>query len=614
MSCWFSFTGNYMIFYRFRLKMAFVKKRLSLVTSCLLILFKKLFAYDQMSAYTDQCQIEYRETPYNQSVVDMKCQGQDLELFPNLTQIVNLPIQRLDLRNNSFSKLTITSETFDGASITELNLDNNQFVDIEYNAFSAIDGLRKLTMNNCTLRSRDLDFLRNIPQLSVLSLRSNKIQEISDKSIFIGSPLESLDLSHNSNITILEDVLKALAPTLLHIRLDFCNIDVSNLHFLNGLSKLKTLSMEGAYSTKYNSIQNRFDLLKLWNLESLSLSNSGLKVIFANTFDGLNNLRYLDLSRNELTYQIFDVTNTLPNLQILRLSHNPNIQSIIKILNRNLSELHMEETGVNLISYDAFKLLGDSLIVLNLKSCQLPAEGMFLVDALRPLRSLKRLDLSYNHLKEIFNETFDNLNKLEKLDISGNILKFSIHDFSGLEESLRSLKLRNMTLRTLPLEALSTLENLLELDASFNNFSNITRNFFKGISVKTLNLTSCNISEIDNNVLHHFHKTNLILDGNHISDLEFLSLLGRNTFRSLTLNNNNLNCSLVELHAKLMVFETLEGRCTIGNRTEPLIKYFTNKFNMKLSSTANGIGRNQNLAVLLTVFISITLVRIFPCH
>lgn len=168
MSCWFSFTGNYMIFYRFRLKMAFVKKRLSLVTSCLLILFKKLFAYDQMSAYTDQCQIEYRETPYNQSVVDMKCQGQDLELFPNLTQIVNLPIQRLDLRNNSFSKLTITSETFDGASITELNLDNNQFVDIEYNAFSAIDGLRKLTMNNCTLRSRDLDFLRNIPQLSVL--------------------------------------------------------------------------------------------------------------------------------------------------------------------------------------------------------------------------------------------------------------------------------------------------------------------------------------------------------------------------------------------------------------------------------------------------------------
>lgn len=574
------------------------------VLTFLLILLKSLFALGGVSI--QPCLTEYYTKPFNQSVeiIEVNCQGQDLQLFPNLTQFGDLPIQRLDLRSNSFSNLTIASEVFDGASINELNLDYNRFIDIQYDAFSNVQDLRKLTMNKCDLQSNDLDFLRNIPQLSFLSLRSNKIKELSDKSAFVGSPLQSLDLSYNSHIIIHEDVLKPLVPTLTLLSLDNCNIDVSNLQFLHGLSKLKTLSMEGSYSTKYNSIQNRFDSLQLWSLESLSLSNSGLKVIFANTFDGLNSLKYLDLSHNELTNQIFDMTNTLPNLEVLKLSYNPNIQSVMKILNKNLSEMHIEGTGVNLISPDAFKLLGDSLKLLNLKSCQLPEEGMFLVDAFRSLRSLRKLDLSYNHLKKIFNETFDNLNKLEELDLSGNIIKFSVHDFSGLEESLKSLKLRNMTLQTLPLEALSTLENLQELDASFNNFTNITRNFFEGFSVKTLKLTNCNISEIQLDAFQHFNKTNLILDENRITNLAFLSLLSHSAFGMLSLNENDFNCSAVEHKVRSVVFETLEGYCTTGNETRPLIAYFTEELNMKLRSSSGNIGLDRELVVLLTAFIS----------
>lgn len=589
-----------------------VKK--SLITF-LLILLKSMIALGEVSM--QPCLTEYYTKPYNRSVevMEVNCQGQNLELFPNLTQFGDLPIQRLDLRNNSFSNLTISSEVFHGASIKELNLDNNHFIDIEYDALSNVEGMRKLTMNKCDLQSKDLDFLRNIPQLSFLSLRSNEIKEVSDKTVFIGSPLESLDLSFNSDIKIHEDVLKPLTPTLTHLRLDNCKIDVSNLQFLHGLGKLKTLSMKSAYSTKYNSIQNRFDSLELWSLESLSLSNSGLKVIFENVFDGLNNLKYLDLTHNELTYKIFDVTNTLPNLQVLKLSFNPCIQSVIKILNKNLSELHMEGTGINLISPDAFKILGDSLKLLNLKSCQLPAEGgMFLVDPFRSLRSLRKLDLSYNYLKLIFNETFDNLNKLEELDLSGNTIRFSVHDFSGLEESLKSLKIRNMTLQYLPLEALSTLENLQELDASFNNFTNITRNFFKGLSVKTLNLTSCNISEIQHHAFKDFNKTNLILDENHISNLAFLSLLSHSAFGNLTLNENDFNCSALEHKVRSVVFETLEGYCTVGNETRQLSAYFIEELNMKMRSSSGNMRLNRELVVLLTAFISSIIIGICACH
>lgn len=49
-------------------------------------------------------------------------------------------------------------------------------------------------------------------------------------------------------------------------------------------------------------------------------------------------------------------------------------------------------------------------------------------------------------MKLIFNEIFDNLNKFEEFDLSGNIIKFSVYDFSGFEELLKFLKIWNMIL------------------------------------------------------------------------------------------------------------------------------------------------------------------------
>lgn len=578
--------------------MAVLVQCIFLVIISLLILNQRLVVHGAICSAS--CCVEKRD-PYNQSseVIEVNCQSQGLEMFPNLTEYEGLLIQRLDLRNNSFSKFTVTRDVFDGARFYELDLDNNQFLDIEYNAFTHLKELKKLSLNNCGLESADLDFIRNIPTLSVLSLRSNRIKELEDQSVFAGSPLKKLDLSHNSDLRI---KVKVLAPTLTYLALDYSDIEISNLTFLYNLGNLKTLSLDGAHSTQYNSIQDgAFEKLKLSALESLSLSSSGLKVIFREAFDGLDNLKYLDLSRNELSNLIFEVTGRIPRLQVLKLSYNTDIQSIMKITNRNLSELHMEGTGVNLISYDAFRVVGDSLVNLNLRSCQLPPEGMFLVDAFRSLRSLRKLDLSYNYLREIFNETFDELNELEELDLSGNILTFSKTDFSGLEESLKSLKLQNMSLQVLPLALLSTLENLQELDASFNNFTNITKRFFEGISVQTLNLTSCNIFEIHEDSFKQFNRTNVILDGNNITDVEFLSVLNRNTFRTLTMRGNNINCSVLNHEVHLVVFEKLEGYCSIGNQSEQLGKYFSEKLNMSWTNSAGKKGWNQIVFLIISI-------------
>lgn len=171
-----------------------------------------------------------------------------------------------------------------------------------------------------------------------------------------------------------------------------------------------------------------------------------------------------------------------------------------------------------------------------------------------------------------------------------------------------------MTLQYLPLEALSTLENLQELDASFNNFTNITRNFFKGLSVKTLNLTSCNISEIQHHAFQDFNKTNLILDENHISNLAFLSLLSHSAFGNLTLNENGFNCSALEHKVCSVVFETLEGYCTVGNETRQLSAYFIEELNMKMRSSSGNMRLNRELVVLLTAFISSIIIGICACH
>jgi Leucine-rich repeat (LRR) protein len=556
---------------------------------------------------SESCCVEKRD-PYNQSseIIEINCQNQGLEMFPNLTEYEGLLIQLLDLRNNSFSKFTVTLDVFDGASFYELNLDDNQFLDIEYNAFSRMKELKKLSLNGCGLVSVDLDFLRNIPGLSVLSLRSNNIKELKDQSVFVGSPLKELDLSHNPGLRI---HVKVLAPTLTYLAMDYSDIELSDLKFLYNLSEMKTLSIDGAYSKQYSIQNGAFKELHLSALESLSLSNSSLKAIFREAFEGLDNLKYLDLSRNDLNNVIFEVTGRIPDLQVLKLSYNADIQTIMKLTNRNLNELHMEGTGVNLILYDAFTLIGDSLVELNLRSCQLPPEGMFLVDAFRPLRSLRKLDLSFNYLREIFNETFDDLNELEELDLSGNILTFSRTDFSGLEESLKILKLQNMSLQVLPLALLSTLENLQELDASFNNFTNITNRFFEGISVGTLNLTNCNISEIHQDSFKQFNKTNVILDGNNITDIEFLSVLSRNTFRTLTMRGNNINCSVLNNEVHLAVFEKLEGYCSIGNQSEQLGKYFSEKLNMNWTNTAGKRSWNQ-VAFLIISIVTIALSKL----
>ncbi|XP_061185983.1 leucine-rich repeats and immunoglobulin-like domains protein 1 [Saccostrea echinata] len=561
--------------------MAVLAKRTISMFTFFLVLNQRLAASSEICQSLCSCVIFSNRNNVSAEVIEINCQGNDLELFPNLTEYKGTQIQRLNLGNNSFFKLTVSSVLFDGAIIQELNLDNNRFLEIENNAFSNIKELKKLTLNNCGLESADLIFVRNIPNLLFLALRSNKIKELKDSSVFEGSPLEELDLSYNPNINIHEEVLKVLASTLIFLYMDYTNVDISNLQFLGGLANLKLLSMEGARSSKYNSIQQKaFGNLSLSSLESLTLSKSGLKVVFPKAFDGLDRLKYLDLSGNELNNQVFGVTGTKPSLQVLKLSYNPSIQSILKIPNKNLTELHMEGTGVNLISYDAFSVIGDSLVILNLRSCQLPPEGMFLVDAFRPLRSLRKLDLSYNYLKEIFNETFDDMNKLEELDLSGNIMKFSKTDFSGLEESLKTLRLRNMTLQTLPVEALASLENLQELDASFNNFTNISKDFFGSLSVRTLNLTSCNIFEIHKEAFIRFNKTNVILDGNNITSVDFLSFLSHNTFGTLTMRNNNINCSrLNQVH--VVVFDNLEGYCVTGNHSEPLSAYLTKKLNMK---------------------------------
>lgn len=53
----------------------------------------------------------------------------------------------MDLWNNLFLNLIILLEVFYGVSIKELNLDNNYFIDIEYDVLSNVEGMRKLIMN-----------------------------------------------------------------------------------------------------------------------------------------------------------------------------------------------------------------------------------------------------------------------------------------------------------------------------------------------------------------------------------------------------------------------------------------------------------------------------------
>ncbi|OWF40572.1 tsukushin-like [Mizuhopecten yessoensis] len=486
-------------------------------------------------------------------VSKLDCSDKRLTNIPNFEEFKNALIMKLILSNNSFHTVSLNKSTFRGLRIEELDLSHNRFAAIRDDVFRPIRStLRVLLMDDINLRFNNINFLKRLLKLERLSMRHN-VQETAVRLTggrFPTSNLLQLDLSHNKFSRITDNAFTHLRGTLQVLYLENVGLDFKNLNFVMNMTKLQSLYLGGNGKYPLHLDGEPFYGLNLRSLKYLGLNKCEMALAKENIFEGLENLTHLDLSGNML-HVIPSAILKLTSLVSIDLSYNTkldHIQDRAFVMLSHLREINLRGTDLRIIAAKAFAGLEETLEILLISNARLPG-GYFWIMALRPLRTLKTLDFSYNKISHISNDTFGSLQSLQELDMSGNpLIDFTDNMFEGIELTLKKLILRDMRLTRLPIDALTTLRHLDVLDVSDNMFPTLSDHFLSGVKAKKLVMKNSHIRSISPGAFYGLKgPLSIIMDGNNISDLSFLHDLSPHLVSSLSVLDNPLKCDCVVL-------------------------------------------------------------------
>ncbi|KAL5005063.1 hypothetical protein ScPMuIL_018519 [Solemya velum] len=424
------------------------------------------------------------------------------------------------------------------------------------------DGRRILDCDNTGIS--EIPDLQGIPQQTVglITLRNNSIRNISADT-FDGLDVAELDLSYNILTNIASNAFQHVKESISKLVMDGVGISFKNkLAFLENMTSLVELSLNDNVGFPIHLPNGFFKNMNLNSLRTLSLKRCQMLILGELAFVGLDNLEELDISHNDLS-SIPSALLHLRSLKTLIISHNKELTYIHHLAFEKMSqltELHMGHSNIEYIEDNAFDGLENSLEVLDMNHCSL-SFGHFSV--LQTLKHLRKLDLSYNRISHIRNESFGDLEAIEDLDIGGNPIIFTATMFRGLENKLKILRIQSMNRSTLPLESLSLLNSLEILDASKNKFSSIYDGFFSGVSASTIWMTDMKIKTVEAAAFNDLQPPiSLNLDNNAIRDLSFVVKVKACSLDTLSLKGNPLTCDcVISIITKSNMVKHLSGTC-----------------------------------------------------
>ena len=503
--------------------------------------------------------------------ITMDCTRVGLKELPFFNSSRDTRISTLLFGNNTLRPDNLSNKPFKGLQIEYLDLSNNVFNKIQFDAFSPLkSSLHTLILDNVGIKFKNLNFLKPLVKLKKLSLAINVIDRGRKlpSGIFPNIPIEELTISSNKFTRIDTTAFRNIQDTLRILYMENAGVDLTNLQFLLDMRKLESvyLGRNQLKDRDYTLMDQPFSRLGLESLLNIGLSHCNIMLLKENWFDGIENLTSLDLSYNKLR-TIPNAIGRLAKLEYLNLEMNKQIDHLVdNNFERNvkLKQLKLAHTSIRILPGSAFSGLEQSLEYLDLSHSKLKG-GHFWVFAMKHLHSVTTLNVSYNKIGMFVNDTFDFLLSLEHLDISGNMLQVEgfVDVFKTLQNSLTHFYIKNMTLDHLPNSSLSELESLDVLDASYNKFNMITKYFFSGIKAKQLNLFSCQIYNISLDAFYRLTgNVSLNLDSNYISNLSFIDALPSRFFSKLSLIDNPIKCDCTI--AKILYYANvpdLRGSC-----------------------------------------------------
>ncbi|CAH2210301.1 toll-like receptor 6 [Pararge aegeria] len=294
-------------------------------------------------------------------------------------------------------------------------------------------------------------------------------------------------------------------------------------------------------------------------------------------FTGLSELIELDLSDNNIWSTKTDTFCSLYSLKTLNMTRN-HLQNIKTIgFSDSAREQNLSVKSCNLV-LEALDMSYNDLIVITENS-------------LSKLRSLSKLFLQNNAISTLEGGAFEGLISLQVLNLSSNFMNTIPPDIYSDTKFLKEIILSNNTITVLPPGLFQGLEQLQVLDLSNNELTSqwINKGTFAGLlRMVILNISYNRLSKIDRFMFQDLYSLQkLNLEHNEISIIDEHAFEQLRNLHSLTLSNNKL----VHVHTNIFTdLHVLHDLFLDNNKIKHIDEYaFENM------TAIEDLGLNDNL-------------------
>ncbi|XP_068596947.1 transforming growth factor beta activator LRRC32-like [Brachionichthys hirsutus] len=398
-------------------------------------------------------------------------------------------LRRLDLSNNFIRQLHPLALPY----LEQLDLSSNQLDFISEDAFENLARLEDLNLSRNTLNNnigRNTKALRSMSGLKTLDISMNGLSDDAVQQYLRNKPsLNHLKMTGNALRRLSHEMFKE-SKGLRSIAIDNNLISVIERGTFEPLRRLEMLNLAR------NNLAHICDF-KLDQVKYLNLSRNSVEFFVAREDEQLYRLEILDLSHNRLLY--FPIVPKMNHLKYLHLQNNM------------VGALYSEPIMVSHANGLYSELIRERIVQKN----KLHSNWR--------LMPLIYIDLSYNHFRSFPLETLSLLSSLETLNISHNCLQSIAWNVRNDKESGPPRKL--------------FFSSLKHLDMQSNGLVHISPLFFNALTqVETLNLQDNSVQPCGS-ISHLLRAQSTQAMGLNRSCVVFDSL---KTLKHLNLKENNV--------------------------------------------------------------------------
>ena len=494
----------------------------------------------------------------------------------NNNQLIMNFIEIIDLTSNELGEIDLNHFQIVRNSLIQIHLDHNRLRRLSKQSFANLPNLQYVSLSNNFLTTIPDDLLIEDYSLQEINFSFNLLISLPSRLFAHNYKLATIDLRNNL-IKKLPNQLFANCSHLEQLYLDHNSLREFPLNALGSRhsNSIKVISLAFNYIEHLNALA--IDIYR--NLIHLNLSHNSIKQFDASAFAGLIEL---DVSFNK--FQFDEIENSFSNYQSTRL-HSLDLSGIglraMPML--NLANLISLNLGSNLLTfiYSHSFLHVEHLQRLNLSANRLTNVPNNLFNQ-RLGETLIELDLSYNPIYTLNNDSFVGLRKLRKLSIHGlhrlHYIQFGVFrplqllqdlSVSYYEHQITSLcslfAIANLHIETLVIyfdsSACSTFKrkflydstictaNLYELDSARTSSGSSYRSSYSGLGRKLdrIQFVGTSVKRLDRDVFSEFANDRLTLQFINTS-IKHLALDLSNSIQTVDLHLDRSFQSNLELN------------------------------------------------------------------